>query len=88
MHDIAQRLPGVPIAAIKVAIIILVRGDWVYDCDAGDDDTRWMCVRASAAAAAACRRAALACLRRRVVREVTLCCKVPGRYVQHQQERP
>lgn len=53
MHDIAQRLPGVPIAAIRVAISILVRGDWVYDCDAGDDDARWMCVRASAAAAAA-----------------------------------
>jgi hypothetical protein len=56
VHDIADELPGVPMSSIKVAIRILLHGDWIYDAlgagreAAGDVSAGvlWMCVQSAA----------------------------------------
>ena len=47
----AQGLPGVPIAAIRAAVRILLHGDWIYDALSSNEgiggvsgEGRWMCV--------------------------------------------
>ena len=52
LHDLADKLPGVPMSAIKVALRVLLQGDWIYDAlGAGDvadaavsAQARWMYV--------------------------------------------
>jgi hypothetical protein len=62
VHDIADALPGVPMSSIKVAIRILLHGDWIYDAlgaslaAAGDVSTGvlWMYVQSAAVNARCC----------------------------------
>ena len=51
VDDMAQGLPGVPIAAIRAAVRILLHGDWIYDALSSNEgiggvsgEGRWMCV--------------------------------------------
>jgi hypothetical protein len=52
IHDVVQMLPGVQMSAIKVALRVLLHGDWIFDAlgaGEGQDATlsaaaRWMYV--------------------------------------------